>query len=78
MKTGNGNTTTAVKNLKWIIMLAAVVRHTVYSVQFLDPCGLDVCRHNTIIIYVNYNYCANNLMSQSGYEGGFRLLLPLK
>lgn len=28
-----------------------------------DPCGLSVCRHNTVIIYVDYNYCANNLMS---------------
>lgn len=42
------------------------------------PCGLAVCRHNTIIIYVNYNYCANSLVSRSCYEGGFSSLLPSK
>lgn len=46
--------------------------------QLPDPLGLDVCRHNTIILYVNYDYCANNLMPRSCYEGGIRLLLPLK
>lgn len=62
----------------WIGLLNWLLLLDICSVQSPDLCGLDVCQHNAIIIYVHYNYCANNLMSQSCYEGGFRLLLPLK
>lgn len=75
MRTGAGNTV-AVKNL--IGLECRLPLSDIFNVHYPDPRGLGVCRRNTVIIYVNYDYCANNLMSRSYYEGGFRLLMPFR
>lgn len=59
-------------------LLCGLLLSDLSSVRLSDPRGLDVCLHNAVVIYVNYEYCANNLLSRSCYEGGLRLLLPLK
>lgn len=62
----------------WIGLERRLLLSDIFNVHYPDPHGLGVWRRNTVIIYVNYDYCANNLMSQSHYEEGFRLLMPFR
>lgn len=61
------------KNLKGIML-----RSGLFYTNLLDSGGLSVCRQMIIIIYVNYDYCVDNLMSGSCHEAEFRLLAPVK